>query len=263
MEQRADIVSWFHDAESREIWDFAAGTVCDRDKFELSVMSLTLAFLHTSHVLIPAFAELSQRELPDADVFHMVDESLIRNTIRAGRLTKATTRRVLGMIQSAREGGADGVMVTCSSIGPAAAAASGLFDFPVIRVDEAMAEEAVRLGRRIGVAATLRTTLEPTVALLQSKAKEAGQKVELVECLCEDAFAAVLAGDTVTHDRLLADSLLRLRSTVDVVVLAQASMARVTSALPGNGHVPILSSPELAVKRARSLLIPSRPAAAG
>jgi len=228
----------------------------------LSVMPLTVAYLHTSHVLIPVFAELSQRELPEAEAFHMVDESLIRNTIRDGRLMKVTTRRVLSMIQSAREGGADGVVVTCSSIGPAATAARGLFDFPVIRVDEPMAEEAVRLGRKIGVAATLRTTLEPTVALLHAKAQEGGQKVEVVECLCEDAFAAVLAGDTGTHDRLLADSLMRLRGTVDVVVLAQASMARVVAAFPGNGRVPILSSPELAIKRARCLLIPNQPAAA-
>jgi hypothetical protein len=87
--------------------------------------------------------------------------------------------------------------------------------------------------------------------------------VDLVESLCEGAFAAVLSGDTGTHDRLLSDSLARLRTSVDVVVLAQASMARVVANLPaGDSYVPILSSPELAVKRARSLLFPERPATA-
>jgi len=217
-------------------------------------MPITIAYLHTSHVLIPIFADLSKRELPGVEQFHMVDESLIQNTIRAKKLTKVTIRRVLTMVQSAREGGADGVVVTCSSIGPAVTLARELFDFPVVRVDEPMAEEAVRLGRRIGVAATLRTTLEPTVALLHAKALDAGRDVDVVESLCEDAFAAVLSGDTRTHDRLLSDSLAELRASVDVVVLAQASMARVVATLPGNGHVPILSSPELAVKRARDLI---------
>jgi Asp/Glu/hydantoin racemase len=220
-------------------------------------MPMTIAYLHTSHVLIPMFADLSKRELPGVDQFHMVDESLIQNTIRAGELTKATIRRVIDMIRSARDGGADVVVVTCSSIGPAVSLAAELCEFPVVRVDEAMAEEAVRLGRRIGVAATLRTTLEPTLALLHAKAADAGRDVDLVESLCEDAFAAVLSGDTRTHDRLLSDSLARLRGSVDVVVLAQASMARVVAGLPGNGHAPILSSPELAVKRARSLLLPA------
>ena len=216
---------------------------------------MTIAYLHTSHVLISLFTDLSRREIPDAEQFHMVDESLIKNTIRAQKLTKTTIRRVLGMVELAREGGADAVVVTCSSIGPAASMARRLYDFPVVRVDEAMAEEAVRSGRRIGVAATLRTTLEPTVALLREKARAAECDVDLVESLCEGAFEAVLSGDTATHDRLLLDSLTRLVRRVDVVVLAQASMARVVRNMAENpAHVPILSSPELAVKRARSLL---------
>ena len=226
-------------------------------------MPVTIAYLHTSHILIPLFADLSRRQLPGVEQFHMVDESLIQNTIRANELTKVTIRRVIDMIGSARDGGADGVVVTCSSIGPAVNLARGLFDFPLVRVDEAMAEEAIRRGRRIGVAATLRTTLEPTVALLRDKAIDAGRAVDVEESLCEGAFAAVLSGDTVTHDRLLSDSLAHLRKSVDVVVLAQASMARVVETLPaGNEHVPILSSPELAVKHARSLLLQDRASAA-
>lgn len=226
-------------------------------------MSITIAYLHTSSVLIPLFTGLSQQELPGVGQFHMVDESLIRNTIRAGRLTKSTVRRVLSAVESAHEGGADAVVVTCSSLGPAADIARNIFDFPVIRVDEAMAEAAVRAGRRIGVSATLRTTLEPTVALLREKAEDANREVEVVEALCDGAFDAVLSGDTATHDRLLADSLKRLLQTVDVVVLAQASMARVIETLPESSkQIPILSSPQLAVRQARALLLPKvRPGA--
>jgi Asp/Glu/hydantoin racemase len=214
----------------------------------------TIAYLHTSHVLIPLFTELSKRILPETEQFHMVDESLIKNTIRSGELTKVTIRRVIDMVQSAYDGGADAVVVTCSSIGPAVTIASEVCDFPVVRVDEAMAEEAVRMGKKIGVAATLRTTLEPTAELLRTKAVDAARDVDVVESLCEDAFAAVLSGDTATHDRLLAESLSTLRRSVDVVVLAQASMARVVAILPRDSGVPILSSPELAVQRARELL---------
>jgi Asp/Glu/hydantoin racemase len=224
-------------------------------------MSTTIAYLHTSHVLIPLFTELSRRELPELEQFHMVDESLIKNTIRAQKLTEITISRVLAMVELARKGGADAVLVTCSSIGPAVSLARRLFDFPVIRVDEPMAEEAVRAGRRIGVAATLRTTLEPTVALLREKAVAAERQVDVVESLCDGAFEAVLSGDTATHDRLLADALAHLVSAVDVVVLAQASMAGVVEKLPADpNRVPILSSPELAVKSARSILFPERPA---
>jgi Asp/Glu/hydantoin racemase len=222
-------------------------------------MPITIAYIHTSHVLIPLFSTLSKRELPGADYFHMVDESLIRNTIAAGELTNTTVRRLAAMIASARDAGADAVMVTCSSIGAAVPAVSRLFEFPVIRVDEAMAEQAVRIGKRVGVVATLRATLEPTVKLLQEKAAAVDRSIEVLEVLCEEAFKSLLAGDTETHDRLVTAAVTQLAQEVDVIVLAQASMARVVAAIPPAAvHVPILSSPELAVQRARSILSAER-----
>ena len=93
----------------------------------------------------------------------MTDESLIKNTIAAGGLTASTTRRMAAMVWSAREGGADAVMITCSSIGPGVKVLRQLFDFPIFRIDEAMAETATSKAHRIGVLATLQTTLDPSV----------------------------------------------------------------------------------------------------
>ena len=188
-------------------------------------------------------------------MFHMVDESLIRDTIEAGEVRKMTIRRLLGMVESAAAAGADAVMVTCSTLGPAVTLVQQMFDLPVIRVDEAMAEAAVRTGHRLGVIATLRTTLEPTTALLRDKAAQAGRDVDLVECLCDGAFEAVLAGDTATHDRIVSAALLNEMRGMDAVVLAQASMARVVNSMPaGVLRMPVLSSPELSVRRAREIL---------
>lgn len=219
-------------------------------------MGKTLAIIHTSPTLTPLFGALCARHLPGVAVFHMVDESLIKDTIRHGELRRITIRRLLGVIGSAQDAGADAVMVTCSSIGAGVKIAQQLFDVPVVRVDEAMAEQAVRRGRRIGVMATLRTTLEPTLALLREKADEAGREIELVPSLCNGAFEAVLAGDTATHDRVLSDALRKDMAGVDLVVLAQASMARVVEAMgPGALSMPVLSSPELAVLSAREILL--------
>lgn len=216
--------------------------------------STKLAFLHTSHVLIPTFAELAKQLLPEFEIFHMTDESLIRNTIAAQRLTPVTARRLSAMIGSAHDGGASAVMVTCSSIGPAVELARSLYEFPIFRIDEAMAETAVATGRRIGVAATLRTTLEPTLALLRDTAIRSAKEVELIPALFEGAFEAVLAGNPERHDAIVAEGLTGLLGRSDVVVLAQASMSRVVSRLALNGGSPILSSPELAVRRMRDVL---------
>jgi Asp/Glu/hydantoin racemase len=218
-------------------------------------MAFKLAFVHTSPVLVPLFTQLAKEKLPDTAIFHMVDESLIQNTIAAQKLTKVTIRRMVNMIGSAHEAGADAVMVTCSSVGAGVAVARQQLDFPIFRVDEAMAEAAVQIGRRIGVAATLKTTLEPTMNLLAESAAAAGRQIELVPSLCDGAFEAVLRGDTQRHDELLSAELCQLKSHVEVVVLAQASMARVVAQMKGNGGSPILSSPELAMNRVQSLLL--------
>jgi Asp/Glu/hydantoin racemase len=213
----------------------------------------TLALLHTSPTLTPMFTALCRQHLPLTDFFHMVDESLIQQTIATGKLQKVTVRRLIGMVESASAIGVDGVLVTCSSIGPAVSIVAKLFPFPVVRVDDAMAEKAVSQGRRIGVLATLRTTLEPTTALLREKSAAAGLQTHIEESLCDGAFEAVLAGDTETHDRAVSQALQDLAAKVDLVVLAQASMARVLQQMPPQ-PVPILSSPELAVLRTRELL---------
>src|SRR3954454_25273159 len=118
-------------------------------------MPTTLALIHTSPMLVPAFSSLCAKHLPGTPVFHMVDESLIKNTIAAGRLQKATIRRLVAQIDSAIQAGAGAVLVTCSSIGEEVQVARELFDSPILRIDEPMAERAVDVGHRIGVLATL------------------------------------------------------------------------------------------------------------
>lgn len=204
----------------------------------------TIGFVHTVLSLPPTFGELAHELVPDAEVFHVVDETLLSNTRREGRLTPATRRRVLGYIESAAEAGADLVVVTCSSIGPAVDAGRAFVDVPVLRIDEPMADEAVRLGTRIGVVATLATTLEPTAELVRRRAREAGKEAEVTAQLCEGAFGSD------RHDELVREGIAKVAAENDVVVLAQASMARVA----GDAPVPILSSPRLGMQRVAQLL---------
>jgi alkanesulfonate monooxygenase SsuD/methylene tetrahydromethanopterin reductase-like flavin-dependent oxidoreductase (luciferase family) len=130
-----------------------------------------------------------------------------------------------------------------------------LFDRRVIRVDAAMAEQAVRQGARIGVLATLSTTLAPTSDLVRRKAREAGREVDIVDRLCAGAFEALMGGDPAMHDRVVGQALTQLARDVDVIVLAQASIARVLAGLPAGAVTkPVLSSPELGVMRVRDML---------
>lgn len=118
-----------------------------------------------------------------------------------------------------------------------------------------MADKAVQTGKRIGVVATLSTTLEPTIDLVKRRAIAAGKEIELVSRLCEGAFDALMSGDAATHDKKVGDVLKQLSKEVDVILLAQASMARVVDTLnEADKRVPILASPGIAIQYLASIL---------
>ncbi|MCB0184416.1 MAG: hypothetical protein KDE31_09130, partial [Caldilineaceae bacterium] len=100
----------------------------------------TLALLHTGTFLASIFTDLCHEAMPDVEVFNMVDESLIKNTIKANEVTPQTARRLVNHLKSAEEAGADAILVTCSSIGPAVEAAQQFLNIPVIRVDVPLAD---------------------------------------------------------------------------------------------------------------------------
>jgi Asp/Glu/hydantoin racemase len=214
----------------------------------------TLGLIHTSATLVPVFQKLCADYLPGVNVFNIVDDSLIKDVIAKNELTNNTARRVVNYVGSAEAAGADFIMVTCSSIGSAVEASAALTNVPVLRVDQAMADIAVQTGSKIGVIATLPTTLEPTSDLVRRRATAAGKQIELTSRLCEGAFDALMSGDTEKHDQMVAKALIELSSQVDVIVLAQASMARVVDTLPeAEKKVPILASPGLAVQHIADL----------
>ena len=221
-------------------------------------MAKQIAFIHTSPSMVPVFKSLADELLPRppaVNVFNMVDESLLCDIIGHGGCPPATAKRLVGHVLSAESAGASHILVTCSSMGRAVEASRTLCGATVLRVDEPMADQAVATGKRIGVIATLPSTLEPTVALIKARAAAAGRDIELTSQVVDGAFQAVISGDGTTHDRLVGDALRQLGPKVDVIVLAQASMARVVDSLPPEAKpVPILSSPRSAVEHLAGLL---------
>ena len=207
-----------------------------------------IGLIHTSATLVPVFQDLFKDKAVPAEVFNIVDDSLIKDVIAKGRLEEDTAQRVINYVTSAEQAGADLIMVTCSSIGRAVERAAEKAGVPVIRVDQPMVDRAVAEGKRIGVVATLPTTLEPTSDLVLRRAEKAGKKVELTSRLCEGAFEALMGGDPVKHDDMIIAALRELSGEVDVILLAQASMARAVNQMPDSERkVPILSSPGIAV----------------
>ncbi|WP_345814737.1 aspartate/glutamate racemase family protein [Paraburkholderia sp. PREW-6R] len=212
-----------------------------------------IVVVHTGPVTVEPLKAQFAEQMPDARVVNIVDDSLLADVRAAGRLTPEVTRRLYAYMSSAHDMGADIILNACSSVGEATDVLRGLIGTPIVKVDEAMAEAASALGARIGVVATVSTTLEPTVRLIRRKAAEKGREVDVTECIAQGAFDALLAGDAARHDDILTRAIIELAGHVDVIVLAQVSMARLVAAL-GSLPVPVLSSPQSGVAAVRRAL---------
>ncbi len=219
-------------------------------------MARRVVFLHTITSLAGLFTNLSKELLPaDIEVIHIADELLLKLIQTQGGVSPIVHRRVAEHAIAAEQAGAVAFQCTCSSISPCVDTVRPLVSILVLKIDDPMVGEALRLGTHVGVAATALTTLEPTTNLVHAHAAAMGRTVQVEPVLCEGAYAALLAGDLSTHDAIVRKHVMGLMDRNDVVILAQASMARVVEGIsPGESRVPILSSPRLAVERLAELL---------
>ncbi len=217
-------------------------------------MAGLLGFVHTSFILVQPLRDLARRLLPGIETFHAVDESLLHDILQAGGLAPGVVARLARLAFNAQEAGAAAIVLTCSSASPAVPAIQAMLRVPFLAIDEAMAEQAVGVGRRIGLLATVRTTIDPTRRLLEAKALARGHEIEILADVRTEAFDALAAGDRARHDALVAQACRDLSGKVDVIVFAQGSMAPLAEQLAPEMPIPLLTSLAFGVRRAGETL---------
>jgi Asp/Glu/hydantoin racemase len=218
-------------------------------------MNDKLVLIHTVSPLVDVFNTLGLELLPGVQLMHILDEPILELERQGNGLTSEASARLGTHVAAAERVGASAALVTCSTISPNVDDVRSQASIPVLKIDEAMIAQAVSTGSKIGVVATAASTLEPTHGLLQAQADASGGVIKVELVLVENALAALLSGDGATHDRLVKSAILELAGRVDVVVLAQASMARVLDVLTASDcQVPVLSSPHLALESVRQVL---------
>jgi Asp/Glu/hydantoin racemase len=213
-----------------------------------------IAVLHTVAFLAEMFRKLFQENLPNIENFHVVDESIIQELLKVGHLTPKIVRRIATHVMLANDAGADLILFTCSSTSPAVDSIKALVDIPILKVDEPLAEKAVSLGEKIGVVTTAKTTLEPSVNLIEASAARHGKKVQVHAELQNKAFEARLSGNISEHDRLVKETIRKLARKNNVIVLAQASMAHLADEMKNDIDVPILASPPLCMEALQQMV---------
>ena len=213
-----------------------------------------IGFVHTGVPIGMLLKKMMSQSMPDIPSFHIVDDSLIQDLLQTGEFTPSILKRLCAQISMAKEAGADIIMVTCSSIAPGVDFARKLVDVPVMKIDEPMAEEAVAAADTVGVLATAKTTLVPSVQLIKQVADKKGKPVKIKSKLISEAFDFFLQGDMENHDRLVKEAGVELAQQTDVLVLAQASMSHLADEIEKASGTPTLTSPQIAVNALKKMV---------
>jgi hypothetical protein len=201
---------------------------------------MRITLIHALRESLPPIHEAFARLWPEPELRNILDDSLSADLERNGVLDERMTERFLTLGRYAIHSGTDAILFTCSAFGPCIdAVAADLAPLPVRKPTAAMVAEAVALGGRVGLVASF----EPTLSSLMS---DFPASHEVVPILARGALAALGRGEEREHDRLVVEAV--TKADVDILALAQFSLARAAPAVRELSGKRVLTTPDAAVR---------------
>jgi aspartate/glutamate racemase len=220
----------------------------------MSAHAPRVALIHALAHSVAPINDVLARDWPEAQRMNLLDDSLSADLARNGHLDDRMTQRFVALADYAVDTGAQAILFTCSAFGPCIdEVVSRHAGLPVFKPNEAMIEDAVAHGGVVGLLASFELTL-------QSMPPEFPPGTTVRTALADGALAALNRGDTLKHDQLAAEAARWLAAQgCTVIALAQFSLARARHAVEAATGLPVLTTPDSAVKRLRQRL--AQPAA--
>lgn len=216
-------------------------------------MSTIIGVVHATRVAVSPIEAAFDRLWPEAEVVHLLDESLSRDLERIGHLTPGINAQVTRLAAFAHRGGAHAILYSCSAFGPAIEAVQARLPVPVLKPNQAMLDEALATGGRIQVLSTYKPSGPAMQVELETLAAKIDVEVAIDESYVAGALDALHAGDAEAHDSLIAETAADCPQA-DVILLAQFSMARARDAVSRRVDAKVLSSPESAVQALKQMM---------
>jgi Asp/Glu/hydantoin racemase len=207
-----------------------------------------IALIHATPVAIEPIRAAFASGWPQARTSNLLDDSLSADLAAEGCLNERMIRRFVDLARYCAECGANAILFTCSAFGPAIEAARQSVAIPVLKPNEAMFDEALEAGNKVGLLSTFEPSIASMVREFEDEAARRSARISIRAYNVPEAMAALQRGDAGAHDRLIAQACGQFRDC-DVLMLAQFSMARAADCLPRSPGQRLLTSPHSAVAR--------------
>lgn len=212
-----------------------------------------IALIHATPVAIEPIVHAFRTLWPEARTTNLLEDALAPDLAAAGGITDEMIERFVTLARYAHRCGADAILFTCSAFGPAIEAAQAALAIPVLKPNEAMFDEALAAGRRVGLLATFAPSVPALKAELEQMARQRHVRLEITTQTIPSALKALHAGRADEHDRLIAEAADDI-GACDALILGQFSMASAATAIPARPGRRVLTSPTSAVMQLKRVL---------
>jgi Asp/Glu/hydantoin racemase len=209
--------------------------------------------LHPYFYSMAPVAKAFQETWPEAQVFNLLDESLYADIGPDGEVPAAVIGRIENILRHCVLSGADGVVFTGSTFGPALEQARKSIPVPVLRSDEGAAELAVKLGRKILILSTAARSLPVTRRSVDIAAEQSGARPDVTGRVVQGAKQAMDLGNLAEHNRLILQALDDI-DDYDVVLFGQMSMEPALEDLGPKIASRVITTPKASAQKMRSVL---------
>ena len=210
-------------------------------------MAVQITLIHAALSPVPAVEGSFTRLFAEAGLRHLIDDGLVSELARQGRITPTITARFIDLTDYAVRTGADAILFTCSAFGVCIdACAERHPSLPILKPGEAMIEEAEAFGSPVGLLATF----SPTIEAMRT---EFPSHLEIRSQVAPGALDALNRGDMAEHDRLVAEAS-KVLANCKAVALAQFTLARAADLVRQTLDCPVLAAPDCAVRKLRQML---------
>lgn len=215
----------------------------------------TLGLIHTTSLTISIAEPFIREIIPEVQVMHLCDDTIQRDNLNSevGVIPKVNYFKFVTYAHFLEEAKVDLIMLMCSTFNRAVELARSMINVPMLQIDRPMMELAVNTGKRIGLIATLPSTVPSSERLLRLVAEEANKEIEIKTVLCSEAFKELTKGNVEKHNEMLLEEIDKLSRDVDCICMAQISMSVLESRL-ANTRVPVFNSGRTGFTRAREIL---------
>lgn len=140
-----------------------------------------LGIIHAALITTRMVQKYIDEIIPEVEVVHWVDDT-IQNTNFAcepGVIPKKNYYKFVQGALSQQEYGVNLILLACSTFNRAVEFARPMIHTPMLQIDRPMMDLAVQDGNRIGLLATVPTTVPASERLLRVAAEEAGKTIEI------------------------------------------------------------------------------------